>query len=253
MTDLLPMIGAFVLGLVIGSFANVCIFRLPRRQSLVFPASHCPHCNAAILPHQNIPVLSYLLLRGRCARCREPISPRYPLVELLTGVLFLLVYRRFGPTWEGAEAAILLGALLIISFIDLEHKLVPDLITVPGIVAGLLFSLLVPPAQFLNSLYGVVLGGGLFYLIALVSRGGMGGGDIKLIAMIGAFVGWKLTLVAMFAAILLGSLVAVALLILKLKRRKDMIPFGPFLALGALGALFYGHAIINWYFSLIVG
>ena len=251
MTGLIPLLGAFVLGTVIGSFANVCIFRLPRRQSLIAPASHCPQCNAAILPYQNIPILSYLLLRGRCARCREPISIRYPLVELLTGILFFLVYQRLGPTWEGLEAAVLLSALVVISFIDLEHKLVPDVISLPGIVVGLLFGLLVPMNQVLDSLWGVLLGGGLFYLIALVSRGGMGGGDIKLIAMIGAFMGWKLILVTIFAAVLLGSLVAVALLILRLKGRKDMIPFGPFLALGAFITLFYGKAIILWYFSLL--
>jgi len=250
-TEFLPWLGAFVLGTTIGSFANVCIFRLPRRQSLVAPASHCPRCNAPILPHQNVPILSYLFLRGRCARCREPISARYPLVELLSGVLFLLVYRKLGPTWQGVEAAVLLSALVVISFIDLEHKLVPDVITLPGIVVGLLFGFLVSVNHVLDLLLGVLLGGGLFYLIALVSRGGMGGGDIKLISMIGAFVGWQLTLVTIFAAILLGSLVAVALLILGLKGRKDMIPFGPFLALGAVGALFYGKVIIFWYLSLM--
>ncbi|MBI3016070.1 MAG: prepilin peptidase [Candidatus Tectomicrobia bacterium] len=251
MTELLPLLGAFVLGTTIGSFANVCIFRLPRRQSLIAPASHCPRCNAAILPHQNVPILSYLFLRGRCARCREPISVRYPLVELLTGVLFLLVYRKLGPTWQGVEAAVLLSALVVVSFIDLEHKLVPDMITLPGIAVGLLFGFLVSMNHVLDLLLGVLLGGGLFYLIALVSRGGMGGGDIKLIAMIGAFVGWQLTLVTIFAGILLGSLVAIALLILGLKGRKDMIPFGPFLALGAVGALFYGKVIIFWYLSLM--
>ena len=249
---------AFILGSIIGSFANVCIHRLPSRQSIVFPSSQCPHCQQAIRPWHNIPLLSYLLLKGCCAYCHAPISWRYPLVEFLCGLLYVLVYHHFGLSIQGVVFALLVTSLLIISFIDLAHKIIPDVITLPGIVAGILISSLVTLVGLDNSALiglgsaalGVVLGGGLFFLVAVLSRGGMGGGDIKLIAMIGAFLGWRAVLVTIFLGALSGAIVGIGLMLLHKKGRKDPLPFGPFLALGALLAMVGGQDVLLWYLYL---
>ena len=241
---------AFVFGAIIGSFANVCIHRLPSRRSLAFPGSHCPHCQQAIRPWHNIPILSYLWLGGRCAYCKTTISWRYPLVELLCGLLYVFLYDRFGLSVSGVVFMLLATALLIASFIDLAHKIIPDVITLPGILAGLLASLLFTPIGIGPALLGVVLGGGLFFLVALLSRGGMGGGDIKLIAMIGAFLGWQAVLVTIFLGACFGALVGGSLMLLKKRGRKDPVPFGPFLALGALVAMVWGQELILWYVHL---
>ena len=174
-----------------GSFANVCIHRLPWRQSVVFPRSHCPHCQQAIRPWHNLPLLSYLWLGGRCADCQTTISLRYPLVECLCGLLYVLLYYHLGVSRPSLVRTLLVTALLIVSCIDLEHKIVPDAITLPGILLGLLASLCLTPVGIVSALIGTCLGGGLFFLIAVLSGGGMGGGDIKLVAMIGAFLGWQ--------------------------------------------------------------
>jgi leader peptidase (prepilin peptidase)/N-methyltransferase len=241
---------AFILGSIIGSFANVCIHRLPSRQSIVFPASQCPHCQQAIRPWHNIPLLSYLLLKGCCASCHAPISWRYPLVEFLCGLLYVVVYHHFGLSIQSVVLALLATSLIIVSFIDLAHKIIPDIITLPGIVAGLLASFFVTPGGFASSALGVVLGGGLFFLVAILSRGGMGGGDIKLIAMIGAFLGWRAVLVTIFLGALSGAMVGIGLMLLHKKGRKDPLPFGPFLALGALFAMVWGQDVLLWYLYL---
>ena len=241
---------AFIFGTIVGSFANVCIHRLPWRQSLVTPGSHCPFCQQPIRPWHNIPVLSYLWLGGRCAYCHVTISWRYPLVELLCGLLYVFLYHHFGFTVESVIFILLTTALLIISFIDLAHKIVPDAITLPGILVGLFTSLTLTSVGIVNGILGVCLGGGLFLLIALVSQGGMGGGDIKLIAMIGAFLGWQAVLVTILFSALLGALVGVSLILLKKKGRKDPVPFGPFLAIGALIAMVWGPELLNWYYPI---
>ncbi len=241
---------AFVLGTIIGSFANVCIHRLPERHSLVFPASHCPHCQRTLRPWHNVPLLSYLWLRGRCAFCKAPISWRYPLVELMCGLLYAFLYHQFGVSWQGLIYTLLGTSLLIVSFIDLAHKIVPDAITLPGILTGLLASLWFTPVGLVDALIGAALGGGLFFLVAVLSRGGMGGGDIKLIAMIGAFLGWQAVLVTIFLAALSGAVIGLALMALKKKGRKDAVPFGPFLAVGAFVAMIWGTDLIQWYFHL---
>ncbi len=230
-----------------GSFANVCIHRLPQRQSLVFPRSHCPTCQEMLRPWHNVPLLSYLALRGRCAFCQSVISWRYPLVELLCGLLYVFLYQQFGFSVQGMIFALLATCLLIVSFIDLAHKIIPDVITLPGIVAGLFASLLLTPVSLGSAVLGVCLGGGLFFLVAVVSRGGMGGGDIKLIAMIGAFLGWQAVLVTIFLSSLSGAVAGLGLMVLKKKGRKDPLPFGPFLALGALLAMFWGPEIVLRY------
>jgi leader peptidase (prepilin peptidase)/N-methyltransferase len=243
----LEWFAAFVFGAVIGSFANVCIHRLPGHQSLVFPASHCPHCQRALRPWHNIPLLSYLWLRGRCAYCQVGISWRYPLVECLCGLLYGFLYSQFGLSAHSLILTVFTTALLIVSFIDLAHKIVPDVITLPGILAGLIVSLFLTPVGIINAFLGLVLGGGLFLLIAVLSRGGMGGGDIKLVAMIGAFLGWQAVLLTIFLAASLGAVIGIGLILLKQKGRKDPLPFGPFLALGAFIAMVWGPDLIFWY------
>jgi leader peptidase (prepilin peptidase) / N-methyltransferase len=241
----------FIFGLIIGSFCNVVIYRLPQGKSIITPGSRCRSCTAPIHPWDNIPVLSYLLLRGRCRACKERISPRYLFVELTSGVLYVLLWRRFGLTTPFAVYALFTSSLLIIALIDLDHKIIPNIITLPGIAVGLGLSVWALPITPLTSLFGLLVGGALFYLIAVVSKGGMGGGDIKLIAMIGAFLGWPGALFTIFSGALLGSLVGVTLMLLGKKGRKDKVPFGPFLSCGAILFMLSGDDLIQWYLNLL--
>jgi leader peptidase (prepilin peptidase)/N-methyltransferase len=244
----------FMLGLLFGSFANVCIYRLPQRLSIIFPGSHCPSCQEALRPWHNIPLLSYLLLAGQCAMCKTTISPRYPLIELSNGLLYIFLYHQFHVSVQTVVFALLTTALLIVSCIDLTHTIIPDAITLPGIVIGLGTSFWLTPVGVRNAVLGVMLGGGLFLLMAILSvvilkREGMGGGDIKLIAMLGAFLGWHAVLVTIFLAAVLGACVGLTLIFLRRKGRRDPLPFGPFLALGALLAMVWGDTILTWYVS----
>jgi leader peptidase (prepilin peptidase) / N-methyltransferase len=241
----------FIFGLIIGSFCNVVMYRLPQGKSIITPGSGCRSCTAPIHPWDNIPVLSYLLLRGRCRACKERISPRYLFVELTSGVLYVLLWRRFGLTTPFAVYALFTSSLLIIALIDLDHKIIPNIITLPGIAVGLGLSVWALPITPLTSLFGLLVGGALFYLIAVVSKGGMGGGDIKLIAMIGAFLGWPGALFTIFSGALLGSLVGVTLMLLGKKGRKDKVPFGPFLSCGAILFMLSGDDLIQWYLNLL--
>lgn len=239
-----------LLGACVGSFLNVCIYRLPRGDSIIFPPSHCPQCGKRIRPYDNIPLLSFLFLRGRCRFCRKRITPRYFIVELLTALIFGSLYLRFGISGEFFVYLFLCSSLVAVAFIDFENQIIPDKITYPGIVLGLLLNARGLPHSFERlrlSLLGIVLGGGLLYLIALASRGNMGGGDIKLGAMLGAFLGWRYALLSLFGAFLFGSLVGIALIILKMKTRKDYIPFGPYMVAGAIVSIFWGERIIDWY------
>jgi leader peptidase (prepilin peptidase)/N-methyltransferase len=237
----------FLLGLVIGSFLNVVIARLPAGRSIVRPPSACPACRGSIRWYDNIPVLSWLWLRARCRNCQASISWRYPLVELLTGLLFLLAARRFGPTLELGSALLLLAALVAITGIDLDHQIIPDVITLPGIAVGAGLAVILRPAAWLDTLLGILVGGGLFLVIILASRGGMGGGDMKLGAMMGAFLGWKLALLAILLGVFAGGAVAIGLLATGTKGRKDPVPFGPFLALGGVVSLLWGDKLLAWY------
>ena len=253
----------FLFGLIVGSFLNVCIYRLPRSLSIVSPPSACPICNSPVKPWDNVPLLSYLVLGGKCRKCKEPISLRYPVVEFLNGMLFWAVTHFFGMGWHIPFLFMLVSALVVITFIDLDFQIIPDAITLPGIVIGLLSaSFLLPDpfsvqhstpvlsiVGFKNSFAGLLFGGGLFYLIAVLSKGGMGGGDIKMMAMVGAFMGWKSIFLTTFIGSLTGSVVGIFLMIAKGKGRKSKIPFGPFLALGALITLFFGKIILKWYFQ----
>jgi len=248
---------SFIFGLIVGSFLNVCIYRLPRNISIIRPPSSCPVCNTPIKPRDNIPVLSYLLLKGKCRKCGERISIRYPIVELLNGILYWAIINYFGLGWHLPFVFAFVSAMIVITFIDLDFQIIPDVITLPGIVIGLLSaSFLIPDpfslsvVGFKNSIAGMLLGGGLFYLIAILSRGGMGGGDIKMMAMVGAFMGWKAVFLTTFIGSLVGSLVGIFLMVFKGKGRKTKIPFGPFLAFGSIITLFFGSEILKWYFQM---
>lgn len=235
-------------GLVIGSFLNVVIARLPERRSLWAPGSACPGCGNAIAWHDNVPLVSFFALRGRCRACAAPISWRYPLVEALTAALFALAWIVRGDSLvDFVIAAGLLATLVAVAAIDLRYQIIPDAITLPGILAGFVASLASQRVSWIESAGGIMLGAGLFVAVIVLSRGGMGGGDLKLGAMLGAFLGWKALVVALFAAVVLGGLFAVALLLLGKVARKDAIPFGPFLAVGGALALLWGDALVAWY------
>ena len=240
------------LGLVIGSFLNVVIARLPEHRSLWGPRSACPSCGASIAWHDNIPILSFVALRARCRACDARIAWRYPIVEALTCGSFMLAYATIGLSPALAPALVLLASLIAITFIDLDHQIIPDVITVPGIVTGVAANLATGAVPWLDSVIGAIVAGGLFFAIIVASGGGMGGGDMKLAAMLGAFLGWKLTLVALFLAVLGGGGVAVAVLSVGRKGRKDPIPFGPFLAVGGAAALLWGRSLMAWYFDVFV-
>ncbi len=240
----------FVVGACIGSFLNVCIWRLPQEKSIIFPASHCPACGHAIRWFDNIPILSYLFLQGKCRDCGGRISVQYPLVEALTAVLSLVLYLKYGLSWQYAAAFTFACALIVVTFIDLEHQIIPDVITLPGIPIGLLLAVFVMGIPLLDSALGIIIGGGFLYLVAVVyqyltRREGMGGGDIKLLAMMGAFLGWKSLFFIVFMSSLLGALVGVAVLMIQRRGFRAAIPYGPFLSAAAVGYLFWGELFMT--------
>lgn len=249
------MIIALIFGLIIGSFLNVCIYRIPREKSIVNPPSSCPSCASPIKPWDNIPLISYLILAGKCRRCGEKISLRYPSVELINGLLYAAVWLHFGPGWQLPVLFAFVSAMVVITFIDLDFQIIPDVITLPGMIVGLAAAQFILPDPtgksqllgFVNSIIGLLAGGISFYLIAFLSRGGMGGGDVKMMAMVGAFTGWQGVFLTTLVGSLAGSLVGIALIVFKGKGRKTKIPFGPFLALGSLVTLFLGRLIRDWY------
>jgi leader peptidase (prepilin peptidase) / N-methyltransferase len=244
------MLAAFVVaGMLVGSFLNVVIARVPERRSLWSPRSACPGCGSPIAWYDNIPILSFLVLRGRCRACGTSIPWRYPIVEGLTACLFAAAAWRFGPTLDAVVAAALLAVLVAVTAIDLERQIIPDVITLPGILAGALANLATSRVPWLESLIGIVVGGGVFLVIILASGGGMGAGDMKLGAMLGAFLGWKVVLLSVFVAVVIGGVLAVALIATGVRGRKDPIPFGPFLAAGGAAGLLWGERVVRWYLS----
>lgn len=242
----------FILGLIVGSFSNVCIYRIPRNESIVYPASHCPKCHSKIKPVDNIPLLSYILLKGRCRNCKSKISIQYPIVELLTGLIYLIIYLTYGLSVQTLVYIILSSALIIIAFIDLNEQIVPDVISLPGIVIGFILSFFVPYISFINSALGVVVGGGIILVIGMAGsvifkKEAMGGGDVKLAAMIGAFLGWRYIIISLFLGFFLGAVAGIILILSKIKSREDVVPFGPFIVLGSFITLLWGEQIISWY------
>jgi leader peptidase (prepilin peptidase)/N-methyltransferase len=244
------LLAGFV-GAAVGSFLNVCIYRLPRDLSIVWPASACASCRRELSWFENIPILSYLVLRGRCRTCREPISIRYPIVEAITAVMVATAWWYYGPGTLLASRLLLGCALIVLFAIDLEHQLLPNVITLPGIVVGFVFSLVAEPG-WLASALGILLGGGGLYAVAagyfLVRReDGLGMGDVKMLAMVGAFIGWKLTLLTLLLASFSGSVIGVLLIAFRGGDMKYALPFGTFLAVGAGLAATVGTSLLDWY------
>jgi leader peptidase (prepilin peptidase)/N-methyltransferase len=244
----------FLLGAILGSFLNVCIVRLPKHESLIRPSSHCPHCNKPIKFYDNIPIVSYIILGGKCRSCKNPISLRYPVVEALTGLMSVALFMKYGPTVQFLLFLLFSAALLVITFIDLSHQIIPDAISIPGIPFGIGASFFIPTVSWLESLLGILVGGGLLFLIAvgykwITGRDGMGGGDIKLLAMMGAWLGWKAIPFIILASSLIGLLVGGGSGLLLKKGLRAKIPFGPFLAIASLIYIFFGPEVIRWYIA----
>lgn len=245
----------FVLGAAVGSFLNVLIHRLPEEKSIILPASHCPKCRHAIRLYDNIPLVSYLFLRGRCRDCGEAISLRYPLVELLTAIMSLLIFWKFGLSLQYLCAFLFVCALIAITFIDLDHQIIPDVISLPGIPIFFLAAVFVMNLSFFDAFLGFLIGGGILYGIAFVyelitKREGMGGGDIKLLAMMGAFLGWQSLLFILLISSFAGAIVGITIMIVKGQDMKYAVPFGPFLSLGAVAYIFFGNYMTSLFFSL---
>ncbi|OGC77931.1 MAG: hypothetical protein A2145_04140 [candidate division Zixibacteria bacterium RBG_16_40_9] len=243
-----------VLGLTWGSFLNVCIYRIPLKKNLILSRSVCPHCQNKISWYDNIPILSYLVLGGKCRFCKKKISIQYPVVELSSSLLLLLSYLKFDLTWQFFSSAVLISILILVFFIDFYHKIIPDVISLPGIVLGLVFSCFNPQFSFSSSVIGFLSGGLSFYLLAFVGEAvfkkeSMGGGDIKLAALLGAFLGWKNLILVILLASFLGALMGVLKLSLSKSKKDKTIPFGPFLAIASIVALFWGDKLIGLYLS----
>jgi leader peptidase (prepilin peptidase) / N-methyltransferase len=275
-----PAIDIFVvcLGLIIGSFLNVCIVRIPERKSIVLPSSACPKCGAKIRPYDNIPVLSWLLLGGKCRGCRAPISPMYPLVELMTALLFWGCYRAFGLTVDALKWAAFSAIVIVLVFTDLRERILPDVVNFAGFGLGLALSLAMKPsdgtAEWLarhtfdfpppipvlslaDAILGAALGSGLLWLVSelyfrLRRREGMGMGDVKMMLMVGAFLGIKRTLLTIFTGSLLGSVLGLAFILSRRKESTYELPFGTFLGMAALLVAFFGSPVVNWYQSLLM-
>lgn len=246
----------FLFGLAVGSFLNVCIYRLPGPLSLIHPRSMCPHCRKPIAFYDNIPLLSYILLMGRCRHCRTHIPLRYPIVELVSGLFALGIVARYGLTWQALFLYGLVAALLVVTFIDIDHQIIPNVITYPGVVIGFAASFLSGPTNYQESLLGIALGAGILIVVAsgyyfFTKKEGMGGGDVKLLAMIGAFLGWRAVIFTIFVGSSVGTVLGLVVAMKNKEGRKTAVPFGPFLSLGALLYLFYGIEIIRWYVRLV--
>jgi len=245
---------AAAFGALVGSFLNVCIYRLPLDKSVVWPASACPYCGRLLSWYENIPVLSWLALRARCRTCAAPIGVRYPIIEALTATMFGFAWWYYGPGVLLASRLVLGCALIVLFAIDLEHQLLPNAITLPGIIVGVVFSFFAEPG-WMASLIGVLVGAGVLYGVAEVyyrvrHEEGLGMGDVKMLAMIGAFLGWRLVLLTLVLGSFSGTLVGLGVLLLKRESMKYALPFGTFLALGAIVAAVAGDPIIHWYFGL---
>jgi leader peptidase (prepilin peptidase) / N-methyltransferase len=267
----------FLFGLLIGSFLNVCIVRIPAGKSIVLPASACPKCGAPIKPYDNIPVISYLLLGGKCRGCRTKISPMYPLVELLNGALYLVCYLAFGMTIETIKWSIFSSLLLILVFTDLRERILPDVINYTGFAIALVMSLFLSPSDgsalwianhyfafappmpvisLADAIFGAAFGSGILWIISegyfrLRKREGMGLGDVKMMLMAGAFLGLKRTVLTILLGSILGSIIGVAFIAIRRKGTDYELPFGTFLGAGALIVVFYGTPFVNWYMSLL--
>lgn len=261
----------FIFGAIIGSFLNVCIHRMPHEESVVWPRSHCPHCKKRIPACDNIPFISFILLKGKCRFCTQRISLRYPLVELLTALLFVALFDKFGLQYEFFVYIVFVAGLIVATFVDIPHRIIPDEVSVGGMIAGFILisikGITLSPLRFdphpmFHSFLGIIAGGGIIYVTGFLfdlvyfkllkrppiqgETESMGGGDIKLLAMIGAFLGWPGAVLTFFLAPFFGSLIGVANLLV---RKDHTIPYGPFLSLAAVISLFWGPRIIAFFFQ----
>lgn len=254
---LLPEFFTFIFGTCVGSFLNVCIYRVPENQSIIFPGSSCPNCHSSIPFYLNIPIISYTFLRGRCKYCSHPISFRYPFIEALTGVIAVLLFLKFSFTSALLYWFVFISTLITISFIDFDHQIIPDRISIPGIFVFSSSCYFLPEMTIIQSITGILGGGGILYAVAafyylLRKQEGMGGGDIKLLAMIGAATGIKGVFFTIFTGSLIGTLVGIStMLYMRISDTKFRIPFGPFLSAGAVLYIFFGQEIIQWYLGTI--
>ncbi len=244
---------AFIFGAAVGSFLNVCIFRIPAKVSIVKPSSQCPSCHQSIRFYDNIPIISFIFLKARCRNCGEKISWRYPLVELITAIFSLLLFIKFGVTINYIVFFIFTAVLIVITFIDLDHQIIPDILTLPGIPIFFLAAIFIVKVPWHEALIGLLIGGGVLFAIAFVyefitKREGMGGGDIKLLAMIGGFFGWKSLIFILLFSSFAGALVGVAAMIIKKQDMKYAVPFGPFLSAAAVAYVFLGDAFVQLLF-----
>lgn len=246
---MLEYIIIFIFGILIGSFLNVIIYRLPRGESIVFPSSHCPECSSSLQVLDLIPVLSFLLLKGKCRYCGEKISIKYPFVEFLTGFLLISLYHQYRLNTEFIIFSMLVYALVVISFIDYKLKIIPNKITYPGIIIGLILSLFFKHIKFISSLLGILIPSVLFLMIAFIYQKGLGMGDVKLVAMIGTFIGWQYTLMSIFIGSFIAVIIIIILIALNVIDPREQIPFGPFISIGSIITILYGTEI---YFLLYI-
>jgi len=245
---------AFFFGAAIGSFLNVCIFRLPEKKSIVRPSSQCPYCHHPIRFYDNIPIISFAVLGGKCRDCLGKISWRYPLVELITALLSLLLFLKFGFSPDFFVFFIFTAVLIVITFIDLDHQIIPDVLTLPGIPLFFLAAVFIIKVPWLEALLGLLIGGGVLFLIAFVyelisKREGMGGGDIKLLAMIGGFLGWKSLIFVLLFSSFTGAIIGVTAMMIKKQDMKYAVHFGPFLSAAAVAYIFWGDYFMRLFFG----
>ena len=234
---------------MIGSFLNVCIYRIPKGKSITYPPSHCPKCEHKLKLMDLIPILSYLLNKGKCRYCGEQISLQYPIVEVLNALCWSILYFKLGLNITFINYAILVSILIVVSFIDYHHKIIPDRLILFGLICSLVFQFFYNwKVNYLNGLIGMLIGGGIFLLIALIT-GAMGGGDIKLMGILGFWLGWQNIVVVTFLSFIVGAVISLFLMAFKIKGRKDFIPFGPFISIAAFITMLYGTEIIQWYIS----
>ncbi len=242
----------FVLGIIIGSFLNVCIYRIPREESIAFPSSHCTACSHPLKWYDLIPLFSYLTLHGKCRYCKGEISLQYPMIEALNGILYLITFHFYGLSLQFIFYSIILSILIAISLIDYYHKIIPDGLTLMIFIVTIVYKAVNlfafgVPLHIWENVFGLLAGGVLFFLIAIVSNGGMGGGDIKLIAALGFILGLKKTLLNILLSFIIGAVFSIFLLFMRKKGKKDEIPFGPFINISFLITILFGDRMIFWY------
>ncbi|MFZ5645274.1 MAG: prepilin peptidase [Bacillota bacterium] len=242
-----------IIGLLVGSFLNVCIHRIPAGESIITPPSHCPYCGSRLKAADLFPVFSYILLRGKCRYCNVSISPRYILTEILTAALFILVLLKFGVGMVLLKYLFVTAVLITVTFIDLQHFIIPNRVVLAGLVGGIFFIALTKEITLVNAFYGIISISGFLLFLNLISRGGMGMGDVKFGAFIGITLGWPLSLMALFLACLSAGMIGIILIITRQKSRKDPIPFGPFLSFGTFVSFMWGNKLQYLYLNFLTG